>query len=212
MNKSPWFPLLLLLLLLYVTSDILVMYVLHMLPWFQVITLSDMYVQPLEQITYRPGDTFLNLHPENYGIYICIVNVPRKVMCWQRDVGKTLLIQNGPYCGAQFSINVGVMHRYSITPEFVPIATGEPKAWLSTLLQDLKLISSLPQAKTTQLSTVIQHLASSTSSDPLSDNSLIVTTTGKRYLTVDDIDEIKQIWTLIKQAMQITYEMTGITT
>ena len=216
MHSSPFISILLLLLLLYITSDFLFMYMCFMLPWTsQVVTLTTMYVQPMDQITHRPGDTFLNLHPANYGIFVCLVTVPRPLIFWQRDVGKTIIIQNGAYRGAQFTINIGKLYRYSIQPEFVPIVAGEPKAWLSTLLQDLKLISTLPQAKTTELNTIIQHLASSSSSSTSSEgsssdsDSLIMTTTGKRYLTIDDIQDIKRIWEYITQAMQITYEMTG---
>jgi hypothetical protein len=168
-----------------------------MLPWTQVITVSYLLFQPPS--SSYPFTSFLNLHPQHYGIYIVHVHKPRKVLCWHRDVGKTIIIQYGPYRGAHFTIGLGKLFRYSIQPEFIPMVTGSPKSWIPTLLSDLTpLLQHHDPHLIQQLASSIQTPSSSSSS------SLIMTTTGKRPLQTSDLPE----WEYIKQAIKLIYNMT----
>jgi len=155
------------------------------------------------------------------------------------DIGKTVLVSKGPYAGSQFTIALGRVTDSGISVEYIPMLGGEPKSWINQLVSDLKEVAKLPNADTQlsqvidalinnlsinsipDTSTTTTTTNNNTGIGPTTNNttevvgaSLVVTTTGKRKLHVNDIldvdgSEISLMWAYIKEAMQMTYEMTG---
>ncbi len=199
-----------LVIVVYTMSDVLLLYVGCTLPMSSVVVLTHMYVKPLQEIRCGVGETFLNLHPSSYGVYVCQAFRPQRIMCWHGDVGKTLVIRRGVYGGAQFTITAGRMFAYTIDPEFIPVVGGEPRRWVKQLISDLKQVSKLPGANAGLLEDLLTNMTVEEEKEEDS-GSLVVTTTGRRHLRVEDIQELDKVWVDIKRAMQMIYDMTGTT-
>jgi hypothetical protein len=229
--------------LLYRLTELCLVYVFRALPMRSVIWVNEMYVKPLDQIPLHHGELFLNLHPSHYGIYMCPFwnKHCKPILVSSVDIGKTVLVSNGAYTGSQFTIALGRVTNSGISVEYIPMLGGEPKSWINQLVSDLREVAKLPNADN-QLSQVIDALINNLSINSIPDTStnttttnntgvigpttnninntevvnasLVVTTTGKRKLQVNDIfdvdgSEISLMWAYIKEAMQMTYEMTG---
>lgn len=205
-----------LLVVVYSMTNLLLLYVCFTLPMTPVVILNRMYVQPLSSIKCSVGETFLNLYPSNYGVYVCQAFRPQRVVCWHGDVGKTLVIQGGAYSGAHFTVTAGQMFKYTVDPEFIPMVNGEPRLWVKQLIHDLKIItkasngSPLLAEQRTMLADLLTNMNVETLLEKEEEEeSLVVTTTGRRHLRVKDIEELDKLWLDIKRAMQMVYDMTG---